>query len=95
MSEIKRVIRNGKSIIALCDEKGEIFKVDLETRRYVVANICLDDFAKAKINHELENVGMNPIFKVKPSIMEAATRKNTRKGWGARYTMNSRLEVVK
>ena len=95
MSEIKRVIRNGKSIIALCDEKGEIFKVDLETRRYVVANICLDDFAKAKINHELENVGMNPIFKVKPSIMEAATRKNTRKGCGARYTMNSRLEVVK
>lgn len=86
MSEIKRVIRNGKSIIALCDEKGEIFKVDLETRRYVVANICLDDFAKAKINQELENVGINPIFKVKPSIAEAATRKNnTRKGWGAKY----------
>ena len=86
MSEIKRVVRNGKSIIALCDEKGEIFKVDLETRRYVVVNSYLGDFAKAKINQELENVGMNPIFKVKPSIAEAATRKNnTRKGWGARY----------
>lgn len=85
MSEIKRVVRSGKSIIALCDEKGEIFKVDLETRRYVVANSYLDDFAKAKINHELENVGMNPIFKVKPSVVEAATRKNTRKGWCARY----------
>lgn len=84
MGEIKRVVRN-KSIIALCDEKGEIFKVDLETRRYAVTNDYLDDFAKAKINHELENVGMNPIFKVKPSIAEAATRKNTRKGWGARY----------
>lgn len=84
MSEIKRVRRN-KSIIALCDEKGEIFKVDLETRRYAVADCYLDDFAKAKINHELENVGMNPIFKVKPSIAEAATRKNTRKGWGTRF----------
>lgn len=85
MSEIKRVVRSGKSIIALCDEKGEIFKVDLESRRYVVANSYLDDFAKAKINHELENVGINPIFKVKPSVVEAATRKNTRKGWCARY----------
>lgn len=87
MSEIKRVVRSGKSIIALCDEKGEIFKVDLETRRYVVTDGYLDDFAKAKINHELENVGMNPIFKVKPSVAEAATRKNTRKGWGARYVV--------
>lgn len=82
MSEIKRVIRNGKSIIALCDEKGEIFKVDLETRRYAVTDGYLDDFAKAKINHELENVGMNPIFKIKPSVVEAAMRKNSayRKG---------------
>ena len=85
MSEIKRVVRSGKLIIALCDEKGEIFKIDLESRRYAVTDGYLDDFAKAKINHELENVGMNPIFKVKPSIAEAATRKNTRKGWGARY----------
>lgn len=81
MSEIKRV-RQNKSIIALCDEKGEIFKVDLETRRYAVTNDYLDDFAKAKINHELENVGMNPIFKIKPSVVEAAMRKNSayRKG---------------
>lgn len=84
MSEIKRIVRTKTNIIVLCDEKGEIFKVDLETRRYAVTDGYLDDFAKAKINHELENVGMNPIFKVKPSIMEAATRKNTRKGWGTR-----------
>lgn len=85
MSEIKRIVRTRINIIALCDEKGEIFKVDLETRRYAVTDGYLDDFAKAKINHELENVGMNPIFKVKPSIAEAAKGKNTRKGWGARY----------
>lgn len=84
MSEIKRVVRTKVNIIALCNDNGEIFKVDLETRRYVVTDGYLDDFAKAKINHELENVGMNPIFKIKPSIAEAATRKNTRKGWGAR-----------
>ena len=84
MSEIKRVVRARINIIALCDEKGEIFKVDLETRRYAVTDGYLDDFAKAKINHELENIGMNPIFKVKPSIAEAATRKNTRKGLGVR-----------
>lgn len=82
MSEIKRVVRTKINIIALCDDKGEIFKVDLETRRYAVTGGYLDDFAKAKINHELENVGMNPIFKVKPSIAEAAMRKNSayRKG---------------
>lgn len=82
MSEIKRVVRARINIIALCDDKGEIFKLDLETRRYAVADCYLDDFAKAKINHELKNVGMNPIFKVKPSIVEAAMRKNSayRKG---------------
>lgn len=86
MSEIKRVVRTKVNIIALCNDKGEIFKVDLETRRYAVTDCYLDDFAKAKINHELENVGMNPIFKIKPSIMEAVARKNnTRKGWGAKY----------
>ena len=83
MSEIKRVVRTKVNIIALCNDKGEIFKVDLETRRYAVTDGYLDDFAKAKINHELENVGMNPIFKIKPSIMEAAMRKkiaHTKKG---------------
>lgn len=82
MSEIKRVVRTRINIIALCDDKGEIFKVDLETRRYAVTDGYLDDFAKAKINHELENVGMNPIFKIKPSVAEAAMRKNSayRKG---------------
>lgn len=82
MSEIKRVVRTKINIIALCDDKGEIFKVDLETRRYAVTDGYLDDFAKAKINHELENVGMNPIFKIKPSVTEAAMRKNSayRKG---------------
>ena len=82
MSEIKRVVRTKVNIIALCNDKGEIFKVDLETRRYAVTDGHLDDFAKAKINHELENVGMNPIFKIKPSVAEAAMRKNSayRKG---------------
>lgn len=82
MSEIKRVVRTKVNIIAMCNDKGEIFKVDLETRRYAVTDGYLDDFAKAKINHELENVGMNPIFKIKPSVAEAAMRKNSayRKG---------------
>lgn len=71
----KRISRNG--IIALCDNGGEVFKIDLETRRYAVARNITDDSVKAEINRELERVGMETIFKVK-----AVAQNNTRrKGW--------------
>lgn len=71
----KRIIRNG--IIALCDNGGEVFKIDLETRRYAVARNITDDSVKAEINRELERVGMETIFKVK-AVEQNSTR---RKGW--------------
>ena len=51
----KRISRNG--IIALCDNGGEVFKINLETRRYAVARNITDDSVKAEINRELERAG--------------------------------------
>ena len=59
----KKVMRRDSDILCLLDEGGEVLRVDLNTRRYAVAEVR-NPLIKKEINNQLESLGLSPYFQV-------------------------------